>query len=133
MSEEFKGMRARHSAIQESHAALQAEHAELQEEHPILKEELGQLEEKHTETFEQLQESQALVERVSKGKLVAEERYKHFHGEHKKLTLGLRNAQAKAVDYLHQLSFASRVKDAAWADGIHLGFETFRAWWRDPA
>jgi hypothetical protein len=26
-----------------------------------------------------------------------------------------------------------RVRDAAWAEGIHLGFKTFRAWWRDPA
>jgi predicted exporter len=90
--------------------------------------ELGQLDEKHTETLEQLQESRALVERVLEGKLVAEERYKHFYGEHRKLTLGLRKAQAKAVDYLHQLSFISRVRDAAWAVGIHLGFETFRAW-----
>jgi chromosome segregation ATPase len=133
MSEEFEGMRAKHSAFQESHAALQAEHAELQEEHFILKEELGQLEEKHTETLEQLQESKALVEKVSKSKLVIEERYKHFHGEHRKLTLELRKAQAKVADYLHQLSFASRVRDAAWANRIHLGFKTFRAWWRDPA
>jgi chromosome segregation ATPase len=133
MSEEFEGMRVRHSALQESHAALQAEHAELQEEHSILGEKLGQLDEKHTETLEQLQESQALVKKVSEGKLVAEERYKHFRGEHRKLTVGLRKAQAKTADYLRQLSFASRVRDAAWADGIHLGFETFRAWWRDPA
>jgi chromosome segregation ATPase len=41
LSEEFKGMRAKHSALEESHVALQAEHAELQEDHPILKEELG--------------------------------------------------------------------------------------------
>jgi hypothetical protein len=34
---------------------------------------------------------------------------------------------------LRQLSFASRVRDSAWADGLHLGFETFRTWWRDPA
>jgi chromosome segregation ATPase len=109
MSEEFESMRARHSTLQESHSALQAAHAELQEEHSILKEELGQLEEKHTETLEQLQESQALVERVTEGKLIAEERYKHFFREHRKLTLGLREAQAKVADYLHQLSFASRV------------------------
>jgi chromosome segregation ATPase len=57
MSEEFEGMRARHSALQESHAALQAEHAELQEDHSILKEELGQLEEKQAKTLKQLQES----------------------------------------------------------------------------
>jgi hypothetical protein len=31
------------------------------------------------------------------------------------------------------LSFASRVRDVAWADRIHLGFETFRTWWMDPA
>jgi hypothetical protein len=31
------------------------------------------------------------------------------------------------------LSFASRVRDATWADKIHLRFETFRTWWRDPA
>jgi chromosome segregation ATPase len=109
MSEEFESMRARHSALQESHSALQAAHAELQEEHSILKEELGQLEEKHTETLKQLQKSQALVERVTEGKLIAEERYNHFFREHTKLTLGLKEAQAKVADYLHQLSFASRV------------------------
>jgi hypothetical protein len=69
----------------------------------------------------------------SKGKLVAEERYRHFHGKHKKASLELKEARAKAVNYLHQLSFASRVRDDAWADVIHLGFETFRAWWRDLA
>jgi chromosome segregation ATPase len=122
LSKGFKGMRAKHSALQESHAALQAEHAELQEDHSILKEELGQLEEKHVETLEQLKESQASVERVSNGKLVAEERYNHFQGKHRKATLKLRKSQTKAVDYLHQLSFASRVRDAAWADGIHLRF-----------
>jgi hypothetical protein len=31
------------------------------------------------------------------------------------------------------LSFASRLRDAAWADGIHLRFETFKTWWKDPA
>jgi chromosome segregation ATPase len=41
LSEEFKGMQAKHSTLQESHAALQAEHTELQEDHSILKEELG--------------------------------------------------------------------------------------------
>jgi hypothetical protein len=44
-----------------------------------------------------------------KGKLVAEERYKHFHSEHRKAALELKEAQAKAADYLHQLSFTSRV------------------------
>jgi hypothetical protein len=49
------------------------------------------------------------------------------------MKLELKEAKAKAADYLHQLSFASRVQDSAWADGLHLGFETFRTWWRDPA
>jgi hypothetical protein len=92
---------------------------------------LGQLEEKNIETLEQLKESQALIERISKGKLVAEERYKYFQGEHRKTSLELKEAWAKATDYLHQLSFALRVRDATWADGIHLGFKTFRTWWRD--
>jgi chromosome segregation ATPase len=133
MSEDIQGMRARLATLQESHDALQAAHAELQEDHSILKEELGLLEEKHNETLEQLKESQATVEKVSEGKLVAEERYKHFHGEHRKLTHRLKKAEAKAANYLHQLSFASRVRDAAWADGMYLGFETFRTWWKDPA
>jgi hypothetical protein len=65
--------------------------------------------------------------------MVAEERYKHFQGEHRKVVLELKEARAKTADYLHQLSFPSRVRDATWADGIYLGFETFRTWWRDPA
>jgi hypothetical protein len=47
-----------------------------------------------------------LVKKVSEGKLIAEERYKHFRDEHRKLTVGLRKAQATAADYLRQLSFA---------------------------
>jgi hypothetical protein len=94
---------------------------------------LGQLEQKHNETLEQLNESHASVKKVSRGKLVTEERYKHFHGEHRKLMHGLRKVETKAANYLHQLSFASRVRDATWADGIHFEFETFRTWWRDPA
>jgi hypothetical protein len=123
----------KHASLQESHAALQTAYAELQEDHSILREELGQLEEKHNETLEQLKESQAAIEKVSESKLIVDERYKHFHGEHRKVMHGLRKAEAKAADYLHQLSFASRVRDAAWADGMYLGFETFRTWWKDPA
>jgi formylglycine-generating enzyme required for sulfatase activity len=67
------------------------------------------------------------------GKLVIEERYRHFQGKHKQTTLELKEAQAKATNYLHQLSFASRVRDVAWADGIYPRFETFKTWWRDPA
>jgi hypothetical protein len=100
---------------------------------PFSRRNWGSLRRSTPRLLEQLQESQATVERVSKGKLVAKERYKHFQGEHRKATLELREAQAKAADYLHQLSFASRVRDAAWADEIYLGFETFRTWWRDPA
>jgi hypothetical protein len=88
---------------------LQAEHAELQEDHSILKEELRQLKEKHTETLKQVNESQVSVDRALKGKLVAEERYKHFHGEHRKAMIELKEARAKTADYLHQHSFASRV------------------------
>jgi hypothetical protein len=49
------------------------------------------------------------------------------------MRLELKDAKVKAADYLRQLSFASRVRDSAWADGLHLEFETFRTWWRDPA
>jgi chromosome segregation ATPase len=133
ISEDIQSTRAKHDALQESFAALQGAHAELQEDHSILKEELGQLEEKHNETLEQLKKSQATIEKVSEDKLVTEERYKHFCDEHRKLTHGLRKAESRATDYLHQLSFSSRVRDATWANGIHLRFKTFRTWWRDPA
>jgi chromosome segregation ATPase len=109
LSEEFKGLQVKHSSLQESHATLQTEHAELQKDHSILKEELGQLEEKHTETLEQLKESQVSPDRALKGKLVAKERYKHFYDEHMKVMLKLKEARSKAANYLHQLSFASRV------------------------
>ena len=109
------------------------EHVELQEDHSILKEELSQLEEKHSSTLEQLSEVQASLEQVKNGKIVAEERYKHFQGEHRKVALDLKEVKAKADDYLYRLSFASRVRDATWANGLHLGFETFRTWWKDPS
>jgi hypothetical protein len=133
VNKEIQGTRAKNASLQESHVALQTAYAELQEDHSILREELGQLEEKHNETLEQLKESHAAVEKVSESKLIVEERYKHFLDEHRKLMHGLKKAEAKATDYLHQLSFASRVRDAAWADGLYLGFETFRTWWKDPA
>jgi chromosome segregation ATPase len=126
MTEEVQGTRAKLAALQESHDALQTAHAELQEDHSIVKEELGLLEEKHNETLEQLKESKETVEKVSEEKLIAEERYKYFRDEHRKSTHGLRKAESKAADYFHQLSFASRIRDAAWADGLYLGFETFR-------
>jgi hypothetical protein len=49
------------------------------------------------------------------------------------MRLELKDAKAKATDCLHQLSFASRVRDSAWADGLRLEFETFRTWWKDLA
>ena len=112
---------------------MRAKHVELQEDHSILKEDLSQLEEKHSLTLEQLNEVQASLDQATRGKFVAEERYKHFHGEYRKAMLELKEVKAKANDYLHQLSFASRVRDAAWTDGLHLRFETFRTWWKDPS
>jgi chromosome segregation ATPase len=117
----------------EEQRIFRVENAELQEDHSILKEDLGQLEEKHSEVLEQLKESQASVERAVASKVVAEEKFQHFNSLYKGMRLELKEAKAKAADYLRQLSFASRVRDSAWADGINLGFETFRTWWRDPA
>jgi hypothetical protein len=119
--------------LSEELTGLRAEHAELQKDNSILREDLSQLEEKHTSTLEQLSEVHASLDRASKGRTVAEERYKHFHGEYKRMTLELKEAKAKAADYLHQLSFASRIRHSAWADGLHLDFETFRSWWKDPS
>jgi hypothetical protein len=99
----------------------------------ILKEDYKLLEEKQSDILEQLAESQASVERAVEGRVVAEEKFQHFNTLYKGMRLELKEAKAKAADYLHQLSFASRVRDSAWADGLHLGFETFRSWWRDPA
>jgi hypothetical protein len=94
---------------------------------------LGQLEEKHSDVLEQLKESQASMERVVASKVVAEEKFQHFNSLYKGMRLELKEAKAKATKYLHHLSFASRVQDLAWADGIHLSFETFKTWWKDPA
>jgi hypothetical protein len=49
------------------------------------------------------------------------------------MRLELKMAKAKATNYLRQLSFASMIRDSAWADGLHLGFETFKTWMKDPA
>ena len=124
---------AKLAKVSEELTGLRAEHIELQEDHFILKEDLAQLEEKHSLTLEQLSEVQASLDRASKGKTVAEERYKHFQGEHRKAVLELKDVKTKANDYLHQLSFASTVWDAACADDLHLRFKTFRTWWKDPS
>jgi hypothetical protein len=119
--------------LREDHRVLEVENAELLEDHSILKEDYKLLEEKQSDILEQLAESQASVERAVEGKVVAEEKFQHFNTLYKGMRLELKEAKAKAADYLHQLSFTSRVRDSAWADGLHLGFETFRTWWRDPA
>ena len=63
---------------------------------------------------------------AEKGKLVAEEKYNHFWDFYKKSKLLLKEANAKATNYLNQLSFMSWVRDSARTDGLYLGFETFR-------
>jgi hypothetical protein len=133
LSEEIERLRSENAKLREDQRVLQAENAELQEDHSILKEDLGQLEEKHSDVLEQLRESQASVEQAVASKVVAEEKFQHFNSLYKGLRLELKEAKAKAGAYLRQFSFASRVRDSAWADEIHLGFETFRTWWKDPA
>jgi hypothetical protein len=131
--EEIEHLRSENVKLREDRRVLEAENAELLEDHLILKEDYRLLEEKQSDLFEQLKESQASMERAAEGKVVAEEKFHHFNTLYKGMRLELKEAKAKAADYLHQLSFASRVRDSAWADGLHLGFETFRTWWRDPA
>ena len=58
--------------------SLQAEHAKLQEDHSILNEDQMQFKEKHSKTLRELKVSQASVIEAEKGKVVAEEKYKHF-------------------------------------------------------
>jgi hypothetical protein len=48
------------------------------------------------------------------------------------MRLQLKGVEAKAANYLHQLSFASWVRDSTWANRLHLEIETFRTWWQDP-
>jgi predicted nuclease with TOPRIM domain len=133
LSEEVERLHFENVKLREDHRVLEVENAELQEDHSILKEDYKLLEEKQSDVLEQLAESQASVERAVASKVVAEEKFQHFNTLYKGMRLELKEAKAKAADYLHQLSFASRVRDSAWADGLHLGFETFRTWWRDPA
>jgi hypothetical protein len=67
---------------------------------------------------------------VGCGKVVAEEKFQHLQGDE----AGIEGGQGKGGRLLTSvvLHLASSVRDSAWADGIHLGFETFRTWWRDP-
>jgi DNA repair exonuclease SbcCD ATPase subunit len=131
--EEIERLRSENVKLREDHRVLEAENAELLEDHSILKEDYKLLEEKHSDILERLAESQASVDRAVASKVVAEEKFQHFNTLYKGMKLELKEAKAKAADYLHQMSFTSRVRDSAWADGLHLGFETFRTWWRDPA
>jgi hypothetical protein len=133
LSEEIERLRSENAKLREDHRVLEVENAGLLEDHSILKEDYKLLEEKQSDILEQLAESQASAERAAEGRVVAEEKFHHFNTLYKGMRLELKEAKAKAADYLHQLSFASRVRDSAWADGLHLGFETFRTWWRDPA
>ena len=100
---------AKMAKLFEEFKSLQAEHAVLQEDHSILKEDLGHLQEKHSETLEQLKVSQASMDRAVKGKVVAEEKYQHLQGQYKKMRLQLKGVEAKAANCLCQLSFASWV------------------------
>jgi chromosome segregation ATPase len=133
LSEEVERLRSENVKLREDHRVLEAENANLLEDHSILKEDYKLLEEKQSDILEQLAESQVSVERAMESKVVADEKLQHFNTLYKGMRLELKEAKAKAVDYLHQLSFASRVRDSTWADGLHLRFETFRTWWRDPA
>ena len=88
--------------------SLQAEHAELQKDYSILKEVHRLLKEKNSEVLGELEanqaskvEAQASVVKAKKGKLVAKEKYKHFWDLYKKLKLLLKEANAKAANYLH--------------------------------
>ena len=74
-----------------------------------------------------------MANQAEKCKTITEEKYQHFRGKYTKIRIQLKEAKAKAAKYLCQLSFASWVQDSAWANGLHLGFETFKAWLKDPA
>ena len=71
---------------------------------------------KHSETLAKLNasrapevEAQTSLIKAEKGKVVAEEKYKHFWDLYMKPKLLLKEANAKAANYLHQLSFTSRI------------------------
>jgi hypothetical protein len=56
-----------------------------------------------------LNESQALVERAVAIKVVAKLKFQYFNSLYKGMRLELKEAKAKAADYLHQLSFALKI------------------------
>jgi chromosome segregation ATPase len=106
LSEEIGRLRSENVKLREDHRVLEVENAELLEDHSILKEDYKLLEEKHSDILEQLAESQVSVERAVEGKVVAEKKFQHFNTLYKGMRL---KVKAKVADYLHQLSFASRV------------------------
>jgi chromosome segregation ATPase len=99
--EEIKRLRPENTQLREDHRVLEAENAELQEDHSILKEYYKLLEEKQSDVLEQLMESQVSVERTMASKVVAEEKFQHFNTLYKGMRLELKEAKAKAADYLH--------------------------------
>jgi chromosome segregation ATPase len=109
LSEEVERLRSENEKLQEDHRVLEVENAGLLEDHSILKEDYKLLEEKQSDILEQLAESQASMERAVESRLVAEEKFHHFNALYKGMRLELKKAKGKAADYLHQLSFASRV------------------------
>jgi chromosome segregation ATPase len=109
LSEEIEHLRFKNVKLREGHRVLKAENAELLEDHSILKEDYRLLEEKQSDILEQLKECQASAERAAEGKVVAEKKFQHFNALYNGMRLELKEAKAKATDYLHQLSFASRV------------------------
>jgi chromosome segregation ATPase len=112
ISEEMDRLRSENEKLREDHRVLEAENAELLEDHSILNEDYKLLEEKQSDILEQLAESQASVERAVEGRVVVEEKFQHFNTLYKGMRLELKEAKAKAADYLHQLSFALRVRDS---------------------
>ena len=71
--------------------------------------------------------------KAEKSQAIAEEKFQHFQGKYKKMRLQLKEAKAKAANYLCQLSFTSMIRDSTWADRLHLGYKTFKTWLKDPA
>jgi chromosome segregation ATPase len=75
LSEEIERLRFENEKLREDHRVLEVENAELLEDHSILKEDYKLHKEKQSDLLEQLAESQALVERATEGKVIAEEKF----------------------------------------------------------
>lgn len=99
---------------------------------------MKQLEEKHAELSEQLQQAQleastqrSKVEESDVKLKVAEMRLGFFKGKLGGVGNQLCEAKDKAQDYLKQLSYVSWARDIGWARGFILGFETYQSWSQD--